>query len=150
MTTDDGHVVPVVQVLPNNVQNIVLQNPKILAALLLGASLFVFLSPVISVLQLLGILLVLGGILIYTSGDLRLVRGVRKRLHELPAKMDAATAALRAADAAKQAAKAAQKKTRVEYLPSLDMYYAGKSVGAYLSDNMFKLLDPHPGSSLGA
>ncbi|GAQ91764.1 hypothetical protein KFL_008480050 [Klebsormidium nitens] len=91
-----------------------------------SSRLFVFLSPVISVLQLLGVLLVLGGILIYTSGDLRLVRGVRKRLQGLPARMDAATAALRAADAAKQAAAAAQKKTTVEYLPSLDMFYKVK------------------------
>ncbi|GAQ93336.1 hypothetical protein KFL_014490020 [Klebsormidium nitens] len=94
--------------------------------------------------KLFGVMLVLRGVLIYTTGSLRVVRGARARLQALPERMDAATAALRAADSATQAAKAAAPKNTVQYLPTLDMFFAGKSVGTYLSDNMFKLNDPHP------
>lgn len=124
-----------------------LTDPTIMAGLLLIGGLIIFLSPLINVLQLFGVLLLLGGICIYTTGSLRIVRGAREKLHSLPERMNAATAALRAADSAKQAAEAAQAKTVVDYLPSLDMFFADKSVGAYLSDNMFKLTDPHPAGS---
>ncbi|GAQ91694.1 hypothetical protein KFL_008360020 [Klebsormidium nitens] len=78
--------------------------------------------------KLFGVLLVLGGVLIYTTGSLRVVRGARARLQALPERMDAATAALRAADSATQAAKAAAPKNTVQYLPTLDMFFAGNSV----------------------
>jgi asparagine N-glycosylation enzyme membrane subunit Stt3 len=121
-----------------------LSDPMVVSGLLLVGGLVIFLSPLINVLQLFGILLVLGGILIYTTGSLRVVSGVRHRLQNTPAHLDAATAAMRAADSANLAAAAVKPKKIVEYLPSLDMFYADKSVGAYLSDNMFKITDPHP------
>lgn len=121
-----------------------LSDPVVVSSLLLVGGLVIFLSPLINVLQLFGILLVLGGILIYTTGSLRVVKGVRHKLQTMPARMDAATAALRAADSANRAAAAVRPKKIVEYLPSLDMFFADKSVGAYVSDNMFKLTDPHP------
>lgn len=121
-----------------------LSDPAVVSTLLLVGGLVIFLSPLINVLQLFGILLVLGGILIYTTGSLRVVRGVRHKLQSMPARMDAATVALRAADSAKQAADAVRPKKIVEYLPSLDMFFSDKSVGAYVSDNMFKFNDPHP------
>lgn len=124
-------------------------NPRVVAGLLLVSGLIIFLSPLINVLQLFGVLLVLGGVLICTTGSLRVVSGARARLQALPERMDAATAALRAADSATQAAKAAAPKNTVQYLPTLDMFFAGNSVGAYVSDNMFKLSDPHPAESLG-
>jgi hypothetical protein len=121
-----------------------MSDPKVVAGLLLVGGLVIFLSPLINVLQLFGLLLVLGGVLICTTGSLQIVQGARRRLQSLPERMDAATAALRAADSATQAAKAARATNNVEYLPTLDMFFAGKSVGAYVSDNMFKLNDPHP------
>jgi hypothetical protein len=121
--------------------NAVKIDPKLLVPVLLGLGLIVFLSPLISVLQLFGILLVLTAALLYVRRDD--VSNKRKRLQQGDRDLDPATAAMAAAEAATAAARAAKGSKLVELLPTLDMFYDKSNVGAYISDNMFGAASTH-------
>ncbi|GAQ91462.1 hypothetical protein KFL_007890100 [Klebsormidium nitens] len=115
-------------------------DPKVLVPILLGLGLIAFLSPLISVLQLFGILLVLTAALLYVRQDD--VSNKRKRLQQGNRDLDPATAAMAAAEAATAAARAAKGSKQVELLPTLDMFYDKSNIGAYISDNMFGSMNP--------
>jgi hypothetical protein len=121
--------------------NAVKIDQKLLVPVLLGLGLIVFLSPLISVLQLFGILLVLTAALLYVRRDD--VSNKRKRLQQGDRDLDPATAAMAAAEAATAAARAAKGSKLVELLPTLDMFYDKSNVGAYISDNMFGAASAH-------